>query len=150
MIHHFRECFSIAPEWFSERIQLSFSVSLCGLNSCLFLVNVSTSHKQHLQVTGAALAGQKFDKMTCWKIAMIPFYWQWSSMETLGCMQLVGVSTDFCTCSIYDILLCKCCVLKAEPVNSNGVKPLKITHSFMSCFTVFFSLYVSNGLVLET
>jgi hypothetical protein len=32
----------------------------------LFLLRVSTS-QQNLQLTGTALAGQKFDKLTCWK-----------------------------------------------------------------------------------
>jgi hypothetical protein len=33
----------------------------------LLLLDVSTSQYQHLQLTGAALAEQKFDKLTCWK-----------------------------------------------------------------------------------
>ena len=32
----------------------------------LLLLDVFTSQKQHLQLTGAAIAGYKFDKLTCW------------------------------------------------------------------------------------
>jgi hypothetical protein len=32
----------------------------------LLLLDISTSHLQHLQLTGAALAVQKFDNQTCW------------------------------------------------------------------------------------
>ena len=35
--------------------------------SVLLLRDISISQKQHLQLTGAALSGQKFDELTCWK-----------------------------------------------------------------------------------
>jgi hypothetical protein len=31
------------------------------------LLDISTSQYEHLQLTGAALVGQKFDELTCWK-----------------------------------------------------------------------------------
>ena len=33
----------------------------------LLLLDISTSQEQHLQLTGAALARQTFDELTCWK-----------------------------------------------------------------------------------
>ena len=59
----------------------------------LLCLEVSTSQEQHLQLTGAALAGQKFDELTCWKGGILwqchvkslsssvrPFYCQCLSM----------------------------------------------------------------------
>ena len=89
----------------------------------LLLLDVSTSQKQHFQLTVAPLAGQKFDKLTYWKGSIL---WR-CHVESHRALQKGHSTANVCLWRLHG------CVLKFIVLSATGLAEIAESTNLKGC-----------------